>query len=173
MYYSKNDDMEYAREGIFKYLQENNIPKHQAEDVLAHCLSLIRNTNKVRRLADNLGLELSGFLSNKALELYYEIKKEDRHVCVIYKGWDDPGFRLSEILTCHPKNIELIKENIGQALKTCANEGIAFGFDPSSDALGIELAINIYEEGFNTGVLNEALKTLESTANKIKSLITY
>ncbi|MFH1231391.1 MAG: hypothetical protein V1709_07845 [Planctomycetota bacterium] len=172
MYYSKNDDMEHAREGIFKYLQDNNIPKHQGEEVLAHCLNLIRNTDKVRRMADNLGLELSEFKSNKALEFYYEIKKEDRHICVIYKGWDDSGFRLSEILTCHPKNIELIKENIGKALDTCANNGIALGFDPSGETLGIELAINIYEDGFNTGVLNEALKTMESTANKIKSLIT-
>ncbi|MBI4712343.1 MAG: hypothetical protein HY762_03435 [Planctomycetes bacterium] len=172
MYYSENGDMERIREGIFKYLQDNQIPKPQAGDVLVQCLNFVRNTIKIRRLAEDLGLELDGFLSNKELELYYEIKKEDRHICVIYKGWADPGFRLSEILTCHPKNVELVKGNIGAVLRTCANEGITIGVDATSQGLGIELAINIYQEGFNTGVLKEALKTMESTTNKVKKMIT-
>lgn len=159
------------RDAVFNVFQDNQIPKPQAEEVLAQCLDFVRNTLKVRRLAEDLGLELDGFMSNKALELYYEIRKEDRHICAIYKGWSDPGFRLSEILTCHPNNVELIKKNIGEALKTCANDGIACHVNASSAGIGLELAINIYQEGFNTGVLREAIKTLESTANKINAML--
>ena len=164
------EELPKAVHGTYLWAETHTI---DIDAISSQYLAQIKDVKMIEQSANNLGLELTDFLSNRALELFYEIKKEDRHICVIYKGWDDPGFRLSEILTCHPKNVELIQENIGKASQTCANEGITFHVDVSSEGLGIELAINIYQEGFNTGVLKEAVKTLEYTVNKIKEMLKY
>lgn len=150
---------------------DTQTPKGEAEQILSQCLAFLKDTTKIQNMADELGLKLSGFTDNKALELYYDIEKEGRKIGCIYKGWGDPGFRISEILVLKPNDLDSFRANIDKVLNTCATQGVALGANKVEDGLGFDLNINIYQDGLTTSVLKNALETLEFTVNKLKSLL--
>jgi len=51
----------------------------------------------VKRCAQEAGFTLKRLRTNKKLELYFDLYKGKKSICSIYKGWTDPGFRISEI----------------------------------------------------------------------------
>lgn len=59
----------------------------------------IRNTRLIEEIAKACKLKLSGFLVNDALELYYDLKRGREEMGYISKGWEDPGFRLGDLIT--------------------------------------------------------------------------
>lgn len=162
---------EKIRNEIFKMLMGNEIPKSEAEQILSQCLAFVKDNTKIQKMADELGLKLSGFTDNKALELYYDIEKEGRNIGYISKGWNEQGFRIGELITCKQKDMDVLRNNFDKILNTCATQGTALGAKIVNGDLQLDLNINIYQDGLTTNVLKNALETLEFTINKLKSLI--
>ena len=66
---------------------DDDRPKRQAE-----------NKKLVERTLDECGLRPDRFITNEELELYYDIAQFHRGMGYIAKGWDDPGFRVGDVV---------------------------------------------------------------------------
>src|SRR3990172_4252790 len=59
-------------------------------DALAQCVAHIRNRTIIGDIARECGLTLAGFLTNDALEVYYDIRRGRHDMGYFSKGWEDP-----------------------------------------------------------------------------------
>jgi len=85
------------RDQIFALLNIKKVPVEKALEALSQCQAHITNRILVERTAKECGLRLSRFLTNKDLELYYDLKQGRHDVGYISKGWNDPGFRVGDL----------------------------------------------------------------------------
>jgi hypothetical protein len=123
-------------------------------------------------LAKALGIKLTGFICNDKLELYYNIEKEGNDIGFISKGWDDPGFRVGNLITIKLRDLDLFRKNSDKILNTYATQLVACGVRIiENQGLELDLTIPIYQCGLNESVLKNVLETLESTINKIRTLL--
>ena len=125
----------------------------------------------VKKCADELELTLLGFLTNEALELYYNVYKDNDPVCYISKGWGDPGFRIGELIEID-RSIPDFKEKFCHIFKICSSNLVSINVSHAkSDKVELNLAIGVYEKGFNGEVLREALDSLQGSLRQIRPLV--
>ncbi|MBI4833683.1 MAG: hypothetical protein HY811_02530 [Planctomycetes bacterium] len=155
---------------IFKLLITNNVPFEGAETILSQCLNFMKNTGKLGEVVHSLGLELSRFRQNEALEFYYDIKKDGEDLAYISKGWEDPGFRLGELIIIPFKDLNIFRQNSDKILNICSTQVIACGVNatPKSE-LQLDLTIPIYQDGLTAKTLKDALDTMKTCVTKIKA----
>ncbi len=159
------------REQIFEVLRQSETPEGSWVKILSQCTARVRNKTIVERIAQECDLTLSGFRSDATLELYFDIARGRQSLSYIAKGWDDPGFRIGELITVpQPKALTLIA-NAFQVMKLCATNGIGISVQETRD--GIELALDgvIYSEGFNRETFRKTLDTLRESVQKVRALI--
>jgi hypothetical protein len=87
------------RKQLFALLSRSKTSVEQDLKALTQCASHIRNRTLVEKIAKSCRLKLSGFLVNDALELYYDLKRGNAEMGYISKGWEDPGFRIGDLIT--------------------------------------------------------------------------
>lgn len=51
------------------------------------------------------GSHATGFMWNEALAVYCDLTKGGRDVAFLSKGWDDPGYRLGQMLLIEPPHV--------------------------------------------------------------------
>jgi len=126
-----------------------------------------KNIKLLEDYARKLTLELKNFTSNDNLELYFDISRDGRDICYIYKGWDDPGFRVGEHIELD-KTAPDFKERFYEIFRICSGRLITIGLQKQSkESLSLALEIGIYKSGFNAKVFEEAIKDLTDTLAKI------
>lgn len=157
---------------ILALVAEHELSGEQAETVLLRCLSFIRDERRVDEVAKEIGLSLSGFRTDGVLELYYDIRWKDKDTGYISKGWEDPGFRIGDVIDLDYAGIEMFRRNSDKILNTCATQGVACGVNLiEGDKLELDLSICIYQEGFNAGTVRAALETFDLCVNRAKSFL--
>ena len=166
---SNNEDS--LRDQIFNLLNNNNIRPDMAINILLQCQSHIRNRMMLKIIAKECGLKLSRFLSNDELELYYDIKKGRHDIGYISKGWEEPGFRIGEIINVPKKKIEVLKVNLYKISKYCAVNGITMTIEEKKDIIEIQMDGVIYNEGFNKETFMKTLESLNECVDKAESLL--
>jgi len=126
-----------------------------------------KNKKLLEDYARKLKLELKNFTSNDNLELYFDISRNGRDICYVYKGWDDPGFRVGEFVELD-KVAPDFKERFYEVFKICSGRLITTGLQKQKkELLSLALEIGIYKSGFNAKVLKEAIKDFTDTLAKI------
>ena len=140
-------------------------------DALAQCVAHIRNRTIIGDIARECGLTLAGFLTNDALELYYNIRRGRHDLGYIAKGWEDPGFRIGDLVEIDPWEADIPKANTPHIIRFCATNGIAMTVQETPTTITIQLDGVIYSEGFNRDTFEKTLDSLNACVEKIRTLI--
>jgi hypothetical protein len=115
----------FLRHQIFALLRESPTSAAEGREALSQCAAHIRNRMIVEGIARECGLSLAGFLTNEALELYYDIKRGRHDLGYISKGWEDPGFRIGDTVEIDPWRADGFKARATEIARFCATHGIA------------------------------------------------
>ena len=113
------------RDHILAILNGSTTTVTEGLDSLAQCVAQIRKSMVVGSVARECGLSLTGFLTNDALELYYDIKRGRHDLGYFSKGWEDPGFRIGDLAEINPWEADVLKANSPHIIRFCATNGIA------------------------------------------------
>jgi len=148
------------RDDIFALLNSKRVPIEKALEALSQCQTHITNRILVERTAKECGLRLSRFLANENLELYYDLKEGRQDVGYISKGWDDPGFRVGDVLDIPRHKLPQLKDNIVTLLKFCATRGVSVTIEETKDGMQLHMDSVIYSDGFNKKVIAQVLHYL-------------
>lgn len=121
--------------------------------------------------ARKLKFKLKGFRTDGNLELYFDICKNGRSICYVYKGWEDPGFRIAELIELN-KYAPDFKEHFYKIFRICSSRLITIGLqEQGRESLSLVLEIGIYKSGFNDRVLKEAIGELTEALAEIEPLL--
>lgn len=167
----QNSDESLLRNKIFKVLNNSKVPVWKVLKVVSQCESHIRNRIIVENIARECGLKLSGFFTNESLEIYYDIKRGRSDMGYISKGWEDPGFRIGNLIMVEKWKSDSFKKHAYEILRFCAVNGIVMTVEETQDALEIHLDGVIYSEGFNKDTFLKTLETLDECVAKVEELI--
>lgn len=159
------------RDHILAILDGSTTTVTEDLDALAQCGAQIRNRMVVGGTARECGLSLTGFLTNDALELYYAIKRGRHDLGYIAKGWEDPGFRIGDLVEINPWEADIPKANTQHIIRFCAINGIAMTVQETPITIIIQLDGVIYSEGFNRDTFEKTLDSLNACVEKIRTLI--
>jgi len=118
------------------------------------------------------GLRGHGFVTNEHLELYYDIETlENRDVGYISKGWEDPGFRVGNVVKVPTGQIEARKASLPMLMNHCATRGVAMtGERLAGGTFEFHLDSVIYTDGFNPKVLAQVLECLTDCTEKVRAI---
>jgi hypothetical protein len=164
------EDGNPLRNQIFEVLRNSRTSAEEDLAALLQCAAHIRNRIIVEQTARECGLKLSGFRANDDLELYYDLKQGRHDVGYISKGWDDPGFRVGDLVEVPNANIPALKTHAYALLKFCATRGIVVTIEEKSEAVEIQMDSVIYSDGFNRKVFEQVLHYLNVCVEKAEEL---
>jgi hypothetical protein len=164
-------EMWELRKALVGFLQQRGVPQDVAEKLLSQCATALRDSALVEAIARTIGFTLSGFRSDDGLALYYDVAKGDSELGYISKGWDDPGFRIGEILTFPADAIEDFRGRSDVILEICASQLVALGARSNEAELQLDLTIPIYAGGLNAQTFQAVFENLSQCAGRIKEAI--
>lgn len=159
------------RDNIFAFLRGTATTAEEDLDTLSQCAAQIRNRRIIAEIARACGLTLTGFLTNDALELYYDIKRGRHDLGFISKGWEDPGFRIGDLVEIGWWDGDVLKANTPQIMRFCATNGIATTIQETPLTVTLQLDGVIYNEGFNRETFLQTLDSLNICVGRIHALI--
>ncbi len=169
--FSEDNGKDDVKKRLNAWIEKQNLTDEDAFKALEAILNQRKNVSLVRKNAKKAGLKLERFISNRALEVYFDMLIKGRNVGYISKGWDDPGFRIGEYFEME-KGIPSFKEKFYKTFQLCSGNLISVSVSEKTPGrVGISLEIGIYQDGFSSKVLKSAVDTIESTMRKIKGLL--
>ena len=132
---------------------------------LSYCRNQFENRTIVETAVLVSGCSATDFLWNEELELYYGIAKNGEEVAFISKGWDDPGFRLGELVTVSEDRLGRLDD----VKNFCNTNGIVMSFQENEESdYEVMLEQVIYCTGFDGRTFAQALSTLIECSDKLK-----
>jgi hypothetical protein len=159
------------RARIFDILRQSEAPENDWVTILSQCASQVRNSATVTRIARECGLTLSGSRSDTAQELYFDIARGEQQLGYIAKGWDDPGFRIGDLIEVSPGNTVTLVANAFQIMRICATQGVGISIHETADSLELALDGVIYSEGFNRETFRQTLDAVCECTQKVRALV--
>jgi hypothetical protein len=165
-----NDECSLRRQ-VFCLLGKSKTSVEQDLTVLTQCASHIRNTMRIEKAARACKLKLSGFLVSDVLELYYDLKRGREEMGYISKGWEEPGFRIGDLIAVPKSKSRRLKACLPQIRKFCATNGIAMTVKKTKESIEIQMDGVIYSEGFNKKTFLNTLDTLHECVERTEELI--
>ncbi len=169
--FPKDDGKDDIKKRLNSWIEKQNLTEEETCCALEEILNQKKNIALVKKNAKKAGFKLERFISNKALEIYYDILKKGRGVGYISKGWTDSGFRVGEYFELE-KGAPSFKEKFYSIHKLCSGNLISIGVtEKVPGKVGISLEIGIYQGGFSAKVLKSAVETIDETTQKIRQVI--
>jgi len=165
-----SDDAKSLRSKIFELINDADAPVAEVVRALAQCQAHIQNRMIVEQTLKECRLRPTGFNANEHLELYYDIAQGKREVGYISKGWDDPGFRVGDVIEVSKLKIATLKEHAYALLKYCATRGIVMTVEENDNSVKIQMDSVIYSDGFNKKVFAQVLHYLTECTAKAEQL---
>ena len=169
--HSSKKAVDSLRDQIFALLSKKKASIEDALKALSQCEAHIQNRVMVEKIAKECALKLSRFLANEELELYYDLKRGRHDMGYISKGWEDPGFRIGDLIEIEKSKEELFKGNAYEILRFCATNGIVLTVEETKDTITLQMEGVIYSEGFNKDTFLKTLETLNECIEKAETLI--
>lgn len=152
---------------IIKLIEEMDPPRGLVLDGIDYCRSHIENRTAIETALLVAGCSSSNFTWDADLELYYDIKKADQEVGFISRGWDDPGYRLGEVLAVNRDKLD----ELDKVKKYCETNGVVMSIQENMDSSNYAVVLEyvIYKTGFDGQTFAQALSTLIECSNRVKS----
>lgn len=169
--FSKDDGNGDIKKRLNTWIEKQKLTDKETFKMLEAVLNQRKDICLVREIANKAGFELTRFINNDALALYFDVLSKDKSVGYISKGWDDPGFRVGEYFEMDKKDLAF-KEKFYKIFQFCSGNLISVGVSEKTPGkVGVSLEIGIYGDGFTEKALKGAVETMESTMCKIKTVI--
>jgi hypothetical protein len=168
---TNGDNLHDARMRVISVLQESDLSMSQAAKVLDQCHRHIQNRATVESMANESELQLGGFRTNEDLELYYDIAKDGHDVGFISKGWDDPGFRVGEVLILPAERLDAFRARATQNMDFCSTNGVVCTGRLTPEGLELSLLDNIYSEGFNIATFLQTLESVHNCGARVRAIV--
>ena len=169
--HSPRKTIDSLRDQIFGLLSKKKASFGDALKALSECEAHIRNRMMVEKIAKECGLKLARFLANDELELYFDLKRGRHDMGYISKGWEDPGFRIGDLIEIEKSKEELFKGSAYEILRFCATNGIVLTVEETKDTITLQMEGVIYSEGFNKDTFLKTLETLNECVEKTQELL--
>lgn len=147
-----------------------SIEPSQVQFAERHWIAQDRNRALIKRIAQDCQLALSGFRANEHLEIYYDINRGEQELGFISKGWDDPGFRIGDLIILPITKIDDFKSNVNEILAYCATNGMVITTSIEQEGFVIAIDGIIYCGGVNRLTLSAILITLRDCIEKVHSI---
>jgi hypothetical protein len=160
----------FLRDQIYALLRESPTSVEEDLAALLQCGAQIRNRGMIERIARECGLTLGGFITNDALELYCDIKRGRHDLGYISKGWEDPGFRIGDLVNIGWWDGDVLKATSHQIMRFCATNGITMTIQENPITVTLQLDGVIYCEGLNRDTFHQTLDSLNACVEKIHTL---
>ncbi|HWT78312.1 MAG TPA: hypothetical protein VN648_05855 [Candidatus Methylomirabilis sp.] len=162
----------FLRQQVFALLRESTTSAEEDLEALGQCGAHIRDRMLVEIIARECGLTLVRFLTNDALELYYDIKCGRHDLGYVAKGWADPGFRIGDTVEIGPWEADIFRTHAAKLARFCATRGIALTLQTRAPmSTEIQMDGVIYNEGFNRDTFKKTLESLNACVEKIQALV--
>jgi hypothetical protein len=161
----------FLRDNICALLRDATTSVEEDLEALSQCAAHIRDRRIIGGIAGECGLTLTGFRSNGDLELYYDIKRGHHDLGYIAKGWQDPGFRIGDLVEIGWWDKDILTANTAQIMRHCATNGIAMTIKHGQLTIELQLDGVIYSEGFNYATFLQTLDSLDACVGKIHALV--
>ncbi|NLB54638.1 MAG: hypothetical protein GX811_02515 [Lentisphaerae bacterium] len=166
-----SNDAKSLRSKIFKLVNDADAPAAEVISALAQCQAHIQNRMIVEQTLKECGFRPTGFNANEHLELYYDIAQGKNEVGYISKGWDDPGFRVGDVIEVSKWKITALKEHAYTLLKYCATRGVVMTVEENDDdSVMLQMDSVIYSDGFNKKVFAQVIHYLNECTTKAEQL---
>jgi len=159
------------RDKLFEVLKNSRTLASQDLEALLQCAAHMKDRAIVEQTAKECGLTLTQFQTNDVLELYFDIKQGRHDLGYISKGWNDPGFRVGDLVEVPKANSAVLRNQAYKLLSFCATQGVTLTIKEMSGGVEIHLDSVIYMEGFNKKVFEQVLHHLNLCVEKAKELI--
>lgn len=166
---SANEDS--MRRAIFALLNAHKVSPDTALKALAQCQSHVRNRVTIEEMVRACGMTTSGFLSNEHLELYYDLKQGRHAVGYVSKGWDDPGFRIGEIVEVPKWHMADMEEQVYALIRSCTVQGVTVTIEENDASIGLQMDAVVYSEGMNRTVFEQVVHHVQRCVEKAHELI--
>jgi hypothetical protein len=170
MRFESSDDKP-LRDKLFEVLMNSRTTASQDMEALLQCVSFMNDRALVEQTAKECGLKLVRFQTNDVLELYFDIKQGRHDLGYISKGWNDPGFRVGDLIEVPKANSVALRNQAYALLTFCANRGVTLTVAEVSGGVEIQMESAIYLEGFNKKVFEQVLYHLNLCVEKAQKLI--
>ena len=157
--------------GVFAALHKPGLSIADAARVLAQCRQQIQNRATIEDMAREAELQLSGFRTSEELELYYDIGQKGRNMGFVSKGWDEPGFRIGEVLSLPTEAVDAFCKRAPKLMDFFSTNGVTCTWRFMPDGLELSLMDNIYSEGLNLATLLHSLEAVNQCVCRVKSLL--
>ncbi len=137
---------------------------------LTDCVGQIETRGILEKVAGEAGLTLAHFLTNDALALFCVVKRDRHELGYVSKGWDEPGFRVGEVLGVPAFQGVGFIWTAAEIKRFCATNSIGVTFEQRGETTEVALDGVIYMEGFNQVTFLKALDALNTCVEKIEIL---
>lgn len=136
--------------------------------VMGRVASFLRTLGNLLALVARSGLILRHLHMNEALELYVDVYQGSNDLGSVSKGWDDPGFRVQDVLYVSRAALPQFKARIYEIVEACASQGCCFQIHTSQDrGIELELWTPLYGDRLHPGALKEAFRALAECRRRI------
>lgn len=171
MRFFRGDDSNKKRDNLKVWFSKQKLSEEEIVNLLERELAQRKNIKLVRHCVKDIGLNVKGFVSNDILELYFDVYKDNKSICYISKGWQDPGFRVGDFIEID-KTASGFKEKFYEIFQICSKDLISVSVSETRHkSVGMSLEIGIYSDGLNAKVLKNATETLEQVLNNISKIL--
>ena len=159
------------RSRVFAALSGNKVSNEQALKILAQCAAQIRDRRLVEEFAAACKMELSGFLTTDVLELYFDVVQAHHAIGYISKGWDDPGFRIGDLIQVPKRRAAQFKAKTNEIRRLCATNGLGITIGKTDGSIELQIDGVIYDEGFNKKTFKKTFETLHECVQKVRQMV--
>lgn len=153
------------RASIMRAAEESVLARGAVLRVLEQSRHHFESRTEVETAVAVAGCRASGFLWNEAMAIYCDVSKGGREVAFLSKGWDDPGYRLAQMLTIPRHQVAQFHGRYESLQRFLLTNGITCNVKPTADGLEVVLEYLLYSAGFNGKTLSQALATLIECCN--------
>ena len=160
------------RVDLFAVMDEHGATLEEAAEMFAQCAGILTNSVEIAEIAKAAGLELRDYRNDEHLELYFSVYRDEKVLGYISKGWDDPGFRMGNIISVLAAQQELLRAHSQRISRLCATNGIIVTANENGDPVELQLESVILKAGFNKKVFLQTLENLTECGDKVRGLLT-
>jgi hypothetical protein len=86
------------------------------------------------------------------------------------KGWEDPGFRIGDLVDIGWWDADVMKANTHQIMHCCVTSGIAMTIREAPVTMALQLDGVIYSEGYNRETFLQTLDAVNDCVEKLHAL---
>jgi len=159
------------RDQILNLIKTQSNSHDKIIKVLNECRNYYIDQAILEKTAKESGFQLSNFQSNQNLEMIFDISKGRYDIGYISKGWNDPGFRVGNLLIIPNAQMHALQNCIMKIMNICAVRGFSATITNQKEFVELHIDSVVYSEGFNQKVFVQVVDNLNECVEKTNELL--